>query len=81
MIRCVSMAKKRTIADAAVSAEALDAAFPVLDLPITPPYPPVEARSATTIPAGDNWIYEPKWDGFRCLAFRAGDTVALRGRP
>lgn len=80
MIRCVSMAKKRTMADAAIPAETLDAAFPVLDLPIAPPYPPMEARSATTIPSGDGWIYEPKWDGFRCLAFRDGDTVALQSK-
>ena len=39
MIRCVSMAKKRTMADAAIPAETLDAAFPVLDLPIAPSVP------------------------------------------
>jgi len=38
---------------------------------------PMEARSAEVLPAGEGWWYEPKWDGFRCLAFKAGDVVAL----
>lgn len=36
-------------------------------------------RRVDELPAGD-WIYEPKWDGFRCLAFRAGDEIDLRSR-
>jgi ATP-dependent DNA ligase len=50
------------------------------DLPIKPPIEPMEARSATTIPKGVEWIYEPKWDGFRCIAFRDGDDVALQSK-
>jgi ATP-dependent DNA ligase len=38
---------------------------------------PMEAKSAKTLPEGPGWWYEPKWDGFRCLAFRDGDQVAL----
>jgi ATP-dependent DNA ligase len=38
------------------------------------------ARSAPSLPTGDRWRYEPKWDGFRCLVFRAGDTVVLQSR-
>src|SRR5690606_12277791 len=39
---------------------------------------PMEARSADTIPQdGASWQYEPKWDGFRCLAFREGEDVEL----
>jgi hypothetical protein len=38
-------------------------------LPIKPPYPPMEALSVENIPSGKSWRYEPKWDGFRCLAF------------
>ena len=38
---------------------------------------PMEARSAGELPAGDGWWYEPKWDGFRCLAFKADGTVEL----
>ena len=54
--------------------------FRNLDLPITPPYPPMEARSVERIPSGPEWMYEPKWDGFRCLAFRAGTGVALQSK-
>jgi ATP-dependent DNA ligase len=49
-------------------------------LPLKPPYPPMEARSSETIPSGDGWQYEPKWDGFRCLAFRNGDEVFLQSK-
>ena len=54
--------------------------FPALDLPIAPPYPPMEAKSVARIPAGEGWLYEPKWDGFRCLAFRDGDAVVLQSK-
>jgi len=40
----------------------------------------MEARSADEIPVGDNWQYEPKWDGFRCLAFRDGNNVFLQSK-
>jgi ATP-dependent DNA ligase len=40
----------------------------------------MEARSVAQLPSGDNWQYEPKWDGFRCLAFRDGDQVALQSK-
>ncbi len=40
----------------------------------------MEARSADEIPEGDEWQYEPKWDGFRCLAFRDGDEVYLQSK-
>jgi ATP-dependent DNA ligase len=49
-------------------------------LPLKRPYPPMEARSVDLIPIGPEWEYEPKWDGFRCLAFRDGDTVALQSK-
>jgi ATP-dependent DNA ligase len=41
---------------------------------------PMEARSVADIPRGEGWQYEPKWDGFRCLAFRDGDEIALRSK-
>lgn len=41
---------------------------------------PMEARSATELPGGDAWQYEPKWDGFRCLAFKSGDEVDIRAK-
>ncbi len=43
--------------------------------------PPMEAASAATLPVeGGPWQYEPKWDGFRCLAFKADDAVELRAK-
>jgi ATP-dependent DNA ligase len=42
--------------------------------------PPMEAKLAEAIPAGEGWQFEPKWDGFRCLAFRDGDTVELMSK-
>jgi ATP-dependent DNA ligase len=40
----------------------------------------MEARSVDEIPAGDEWQYEPKWDGFRCLVFRDGDKIFLQSK-
>jgi ATP-dependent DNA ligase len=40
----------------------------------------MEARAAEELPQGSGWQYEPKWDGFRCLAFRAGSRVELRAK-
>jgi ATP-dependent DNA ligase len=37
----------------------------------------MEMRAVDAIPDGPGWLYEPKWDGFRCLAHRAGDEIAL----
>lgn len=51
-----------------------------MTLPIKPPYPPMEAQLVNEIPSGENWEYEPKWDGFRCLAFRDGDKVELQSK-
>src|SRR5262249_43984488 len=44
------------------------------------PIAPTRARVAKTFPVGDEWVYEPKWDGFRCLLFRDGDQVHLQSR-
>lgn len=42
---------------------------------------PMEAKLAGSIPQDDGpWQYEPKWDGFRCLVFKAGDDVDLRAK-
>lgn len=41
---------------------------------------PMEAQFADELPEGSGWQFEPKWDGFRCLAFRQGDTVDLRAK-
>ena len=45
---------------------------------------PMEALLVNELPEGKEWRYEPKWDGFRCLAHKRGPTVTLRsksGRP
>ena len=55
-------------------------AWPELDLPLTPPYPPMEAKRVAKIPAGDGWLFEPKWDGFRAIIFRSGDQVAIQSK-
>ena len=40
----------------------------------------MEALEKDDVPAGDEWSYEPKWDGFRCLAFKDGERVDLRSK-
>ena len=53
-------------------------------LAVKPGLPPMEAKLVESLPEGEGWQYEPKWDGFRCLAFRDGDEVTLMsksGRP
>ncbi len=49
-------------------------------LPLEPPIKPQLARSAKDLPDGEQWRYEPKWDGFRTLVFRDGDEVHLQSR-
>jgi ATP-dependent DNA ligase len=49
-------------------------------LPLNPTVPPQLARSRARLPEGDGWAYEPKWDGFRALAFVDGDEVFLQSR-
>jgi ATP-dependent DNA ligase len=51
-----------------------------MPLPIKPPFPPMEALSVDEVPAGPDWQYEPKWDGFRCLAFKDGGKVELQAK-
>ncbi len=41
--------------------------------PIAPPIEPMLAKLATELPAGDGWLFEPKWDGFRAIVFRDGE--------
>lgn len=49
-------------------------------LPLRPPLPPMEAKLVEALPDGDGWQFEPKWDGFRCLVFRDGASVALQSK-
>ena len=49
-------------------------------LPLRQPFMPMEAKSVDEIPTGEEWQYEPKWDGFRCLVFRDGDKIELQSK-
>jgi ATP-dependent DNA ligase len=51
-----------------------------MGLPLSPPVLPQLARPAKALPTGDGWVYEPKWDGFRAIAFVDGDDVYLQSR-
>jgi ATP-dependent DNA ligase len=51
-----------------------------MTLPVKQPYLPMEAKSVEQLPAGAQWQYEPKWDGFRCIAFRDGAKVDLQSK-
>ena len=51
-----------------------------MTLPIGVDYAPMEAKLVGALPEGDDWQYEPKWDGFRCVAFKDGDDVDLRSK-
>ena len=51
-----------------------------MTLPVSPPVSPMLAKLARELPIGEQWSYEPKWDGFRCVVFRDGDTVELGSR-
>ena len=51
-----------------------------MTLPVPLDYAPMEAKLVDALPDGAQWQYEPKWDGFRCLAFRDGSAIALRSK-
>jgi ATP-dependent DNA ligase len=51
-----------------------------MSLPLTRSYRPMEAMPESELPVGPDWHYEPKWDGFRCLAFRDGQRVDLESK-
>src|SRR6516164_6342997 len=51
-----------------------------MHLPVNSPVLPMLAKRVEELPPGDNWIFEPKWDGFRALIFRDGDEVLIQSR-
>jgi len=51
-----------------------------MDLPVMPPVKPMLAKAIAGLPDRDDVLYEPKWDGFRCIVFRDGDNVELGSR-
>jgi ATP-dependent DNA ligase len=44
------------------------------------PFPPMEARTEETLPQGPDWQFEPKWDGFRCIAFKENKKIELQSK-
>jgi ATP-dependent DNA ligase len=51
-----------------------------MKLALKPPLSPMEAELVENIPVGQEWQYEPKWDGFRCLVFRDDKTLSLQSK-
>lgn len=51
-----------------------------MQLPFQPPLEHMLAKAIDAIPAGEQWLYEPKWDGFRCLVFYDGSEIFLQSR-
>jgi len=51
-----------------------------MNLPVNPPVLPMLSKRIEELPEGADWIFEPKWDGFRALIFRDGDEVLLQSR-
>jgi ATP-dependent DNA ligase len=51
-----------------------------MNLPFDPPLEPMLSKAAASLPSGDEWQFEPKWDGFRTLVFRDGDEMFLQSR-
>jgi len=77
---------KPSLSDAALGgarplqAEAVIFAPVTMALPLPVTFQPMEAQLVDELPRGDEWLYEPKWDGFRCLAFKDGSDVDLRSK-
>ena len=51
-----------------------------VNLPVNPPMLPMLAKRVEEMPSGDDWIFEPKWDGFRALVFRDGEEILIQSR-
>ncbi|HEY4660661.1 MAG TPA: ATP-dependent DNA ligase, partial [Terriglobales bacterium] len=51
-----------------------------MNLPVNPPVLPMLAKRVAELPEGDDWVFEPKWDGFRALVFRDGDEIFIQSR-
>jgi ATP-dependent DNA ligase len=51
-----------------------------MELPVNPPLLPMLAKRVDELPPGEDWIFEPKWDGFRALIFRDNDEILIQSR-
>ena len=75
------VARRPPHAEVARSGKSAPELVQAVDFPLPLATAPMEAKSAERLPAASGtWQYEPKWDGFRCLAFKAGKAVDLRAR-
>ncbi len=54
--------------------------FVAVQLPVMPPVAPMLAKATASVPEGEGWQFEPKWDGFRCIVFRDGPEIELGSR-
>jgi ATP-dependent DNA ligase len=54
--------------------------YRAVDLPVMPPVRPMLAKAVREVPRAPGLMYEPKWDGFRCVVFRDGDEIELGSR-
>jgi ATP-dependent DNA ligase len=51
-----------------------------MGLPFPPPLDPMLAKLANALPSGDEWLFEPKWDGFRAIVFRDESEIYIQSR-
>src|SRR6266516_4441371 len=51
-----------------------------MNLPVNPPILPMLAKRVGELPVEGDWVFEPKWDGFRALVFRDGDEILIQSR-
>ena len=51
-----------------------------MNLPLTPPVRPMLAKRVDSLPEGEGWLFEPKWDGFRVIIFRDGQDWLMQSR-
>jgi ATP-dependent DNA ligase len=51
-----------------------------VQLIVNPPVLPMLAKRVAELPSGEDWLFEPKWDGFRALVFRDGDEIMIQSR-
>src|SRR5947209_4308263 len=70
----------RSLQASAAESRAFAARGTGMSLPLPIDYAPMEADTAREIPTGPEWEYEPKWDGFRCLAFRDGGSIHIMSK-
>ena len=51
-----------------------------MELPVNPTILPMLAKRVSELPRSGEWLFEPKWDGFRALVFRDGDEIMIQSR-